>query len=69
LHLAASYEKRRQAAGVTVLALGCAIETIESVGEFADEQNQSGGLGIGFGAALLAEDSRQLSLMGWRLPV
>jgi hypothetical protein len=35
------------------LALGYAIETIEGVGEFADEHNQSGRLGIGFGAALL----------------
>ncbi len=35
------------------LALGYAIETIESVGEFADEENQGGGLAIGLSAALL----------------
>jgi hypothetical protein len=35
------------------LALGYAIEAIQRVWEFADEEDEGGGLGIGFGAALL----------------
>ena len=36
-----------------ILVSGYAIEAIEGVGEFADEEDEGGGLGIGFGAALL----------------